>query len=85
MLSFRFAGLPISCLDGPGVPQLPIRGEQTSRVVAGSGGRLHLGMVTGIKSERGHQNPWPDCLGIRVKVSDIDSGRMTLRVDRGKV
>jgi hypothetical protein len=31
---------------------LPIRGEQTSRVMTGSGGRLHFGMVTGIKSER---------------------------------
>src|SRR5271168_307538 len=36
--------------------------------VTGSGGRLHFGMVAGIKSERwptSNRNPWPDCLGIR--------------------
>ena len=34
----------------------------------GSGGRLHFGMVAGIKSERwptSNRNPWPDCVGIR--------------------
>ena len=44
------------------------RGEQTLRAVTGSGGRLHFGMVAGIKSERwptSNRNPWPDCLGIR--------------------
>ncbi len=44
------------------------RGEQTLRAVTGSGGRLHLGMVAGIKSEwwpTSNRNPWPDCLGIR--------------------
>ena len=56
MLSSRFAGIPISSstIDGPGVPQLLNRGEQTTRAVTGSGGRLHFGMVAGIKSER-----WP--------------------------
>jgi hypothetical protein len=44
------------------------RGEQTLRVVTGSGGRLHFGMVAGIKSERrptSNRNPRPDCVGIR--------------------
>src|SRR5271165_6011876 len=56
MLSSRFAGIPISSstIDEPGVPQLLNRGEQTIRAVTGSGGRLHFGMVAGIKSER-----WP--------------------------
>ena len=56
MLSSRFAGIPISSstIDGPGLPQLANRGEQTTRAVTGSGGRLHFGMVAGIKSER-----WP--------------------------
>jgi hypothetical protein len=54
MLNSRFAGIPISSstIDGPGVPQLLNRGEQTLRAVTGSGGRLHFGMVAGIKSER---------------------------------
>jgi hypothetical protein len=70
MLNSRFAGIPISSstIDGPGVPQLMNRGEQTLRAVTGSGGRLHFGMVAGIKSERwpkSNRNPWPDCLGIR--------------------
>jgi hypothetical protein len=70
MLSSRFAGIPISSstIDGPGVPQLLNRGEQTLRAVTGSGGRLHFGMVAGIKSERwptSNRNPWPDCVGIR--------------------
>src|SRR5208282_5025751 len=70
MLSSRFAGIPISSstIDGPGVPQLLNRGEQTMRAVTGSGGRLHFGMVAGIKSERwptSNRNPWPDCVGIR--------------------
>src|SRR5271157_3150004 len=53
MLSSRFAGIPISSstIDGPGVPQLLNRGEQTTRAVTGSGGRLHFGIVAGIKSE----------------------------------
>src|ERR1700679_3590487 len=40
--------------------------------VTGSGGRLHFGMVAGIKSERwptSNRNPWPDCLGIRTVLS----------------
>jgi hypothetical protein len=70
MLSSRFAGIPISSstIDGPGVPQLLNRGEQTLRVVTGSGGRLHFGMVAGIKSKRrptSNRNPRPDCVGIR--------------------
>ena len=38
MLSSRFAGIPISSstIDGPGVPQLLNRGEQTTRAVTGS-------------------------------------------------
>ena len=72
MLSSRFAGIPISSsiIDGSGVPQLPNRGEQTTRAVTGSGGRLHLGMVAGIKSERwptSNRNPRPDCVGIRTQ------------------
>src|SRR5271166_1205977 len=38
--------------------------------VTGSGGRLHFGMVAGIKSERwptSNRNPRPDCLGIRIE------------------
>jgi hypothetical protein len=56
MLSSRFAGIPISSstIDEAGMPQLANRGEQTVRTVTGSGGRLHFGMVAGIKSER-----WP--------------------------
>jgi hypothetical protein len=70
MLSSRFAGIPISSstIDGPGMPQLLNRGEQTTRAVTGSAGRLHFGMVAGIKSERwptSNRNPWPDCVGIR--------------------
>ena len=56
--------------DGPGVPQLLNHGEQTLRVVTGSGGRLHFGMVAGIKSERrptSNRKAWPDCLGIRTR------------------
>jgi hypothetical protein len=72
MLSSRFAGIPISSstIDGPGVPQLLNRGEQTLRAVTGSGGRLHFGMVADIKSERrptSNRNPRPDCVGIRIR------------------
>ena len=55
------------------------RGEQTLRTVTGSGGRLHFGMVAGIKSERwptSNRNPWPDCLGIR---TDRASGQRPLQ------
>ena len=48
------------------------RGEQTLRAVTGSGGRLHFGMVAGIKSERwptSNRNPRPDCLGIRTEIA----------------
>ena len=41
------------------------------RAVTGSGGRLHFGMVAGIKSERwptSNRNPWPDCVGIRTRM-----------------
>ena len=70
MLSSRFAGIPISSstIDGPGVPQLANRGEQTTLAVPGSGGRLHFKMVAGIKSERrptSNRNAWPECIGIR--------------------
>src|SRR5271165_272667 len=40
-----------STIDGPGVPQLLNRGEQTLRAVTGSGGRLHFGMVAGIAAQ----------------------------------
>ena len=81
MLSSRFAGIPISSstIDGPGVPQLLNRGEQTLRAVTGSGGRLHFGMVAGIKSERwptSNRNPWPDCLGIRSQASLLTRNRL---------
>jgi hypothetical protein len=70
MLISRLAGIPISSstIDEAGVPQLSICGEQTLRAVTGSGGRLHFGMVAGIKSEwrpTSNRNPWPDCVGIR--------------------
>src|SRR5271163_4550259 len=44
--------------------------------VTGSGGRLHFGMVAGIKSERwptSNRNPRPDCLGIRIGRLAVDS------------
>ena len=50
---------------------MSICGEQTLRAVTGSGGRLHFGMVAGIKSEwrpTSNRNPWPDCVGIRTTV-----------------
>src|SRR5260370_35552620 len=70
MLSSRFAGIPISSsiIDGSGGPQLLNRGEQTLRAVTGSGGRLHFGMVAGLKSERwptSNRSPRPYCVGIR--------------------
>src|SRR5260370_29229802 len=76
MLSSRFAGIPISSsiIDGSGVPQLLNRGEQTLRAVTGSGGRLHFGMVAGLKSERwptSNRNPRPDCVGIRTQLTDL--------------
>jgi hypothetical protein len=43
------------------------RGADAERLT-GSGGRLHFGMVAGIKSERwpaSNRNRWPDCVGIR--------------------
>jgi hypothetical protein len=57
MLSSRFAGIPVlsSFIDEGGLPQLAIRGEQTTRAVTPSGGRLHFGTVAGIKSEW-----WPE-------------------------
>src|SRR5271165_7356582 len=78
MLSSRFASIPISSstIDEAGVPQLLNRGEQTTRAVTGSGGRLHFGMVAGIKSERwptSNRNPWPDCLGIRRQAAALRS------------
>src|SRR5208337_3010189 len=71
MLSSRLAGIPISSsiIDEQGLPQLTTRGEQTARTVTGSGGRLQIGMVAGIKSERwpaSNRNPRPDCVGIRI-------------------
>src|SRR5271157_5991970 len=71
MLSSRFAGIPISSstIDEAGVPQLLNRGELTMSAVTGPGGRLHFGMVAGIKSVRwptSNRNPRPDCVGIRM-------------------
>src|SRR5580658_8487058 len=46
--------------------------------VTGSGGRLHFGMVAGIKSERwptSNRNPRPDCLGIRIKTEGSQEAR----------
>src|SRR5271165_6162214 len=79
MLNSRFAGIPISSstIDGPGVPQLLNRGEQTLRAVTGSAGRLHFGMVAGIKSERwptSNRNPRPDCVGIRRPTKREENG-----------
>src|SRR5277367_2191416 len=52
--------------------------------VTGSGGRLHFGMVAGIKSERwptSNRNPRPDCLGIRIEVAvSLAAGRMRQRL-----
>jgi hypothetical protein len=45
--------------------------------VTGSGGRLHFGMVAGIKSERwpaSNRNPRPDCVGIRNNDLDVVTG-----------
>src|SRR5271168_5225609 len=45
--------------------------------VTGSGGRLHFGMVAGIKSERwptSNRNPRPDCLGIRTITAETTTG-----------
>src|SRR5271154_3806677 len=77
MLSSRFAGIPISSsiIDGSGLPQLLIRGEQTATAVTGSGGRLHFGMVAGIKSEwwpASNRNPRPACVGIRIHLGGFD-------------
>src|SRR5271168_4901784 len=47
------------------------RGADAERLT-GSGGRLHLGMVAGFKSERwpaSNRNRWPDCVGIRTSLS----------------
>jgi hypothetical protein len=47
------------------------------RAVTGSGGRLHFGMVAGIKSERwptSNRNPWPDCVGIRTIIQKQSFG-----------
>ena len=71
MVSSLFAGIPFSSsiIDESGVPKLLTCGEQTREdQKPGSGGRLHLGMVAGIKSERwpaSNRNPRPDCIGIR--------------------
>src|ERR1700688_4546892 len=55
MLDSRFAGIPISSstIDGPGVPQLLNRGEQTLRAVTGSGGRLHFEPSRGVVAPGG--------------------------------
>src|SRR5271163_4814851 len=73
MLSSRFAGIPISSstIDGPGVPQLLNRGEQTTRAVTGSGGRDHFGMVADIKSE--------SLAGLRRNSHGIDISHETVR------
>ncbi len=49
------------------------------RALTGSGGRLHFGMVAGIKSERwptSNRNPWPDCVGIRSPFGAAIAGRL---------
>src|SRR5271165_4358530 len=70
MLSSRFAGIPISSsiIDEAGVAAVAEPRGANGEAVTGSGGRLHFGMVAGIKSERwptSNRNPRPDCLGIR--------------------
>jgi hypothetical protein len=58
MFNSRFAGIPNSqsIFDRGGPPRLLTRGGLTPSAVTGSGGRLHFGMVAGIKSELGrHQ------------------------------
>src|SRR5271157_3874 len=79
MLSSRFAGIPISSstIDEAGVPQLLNRGELTLSAVTGPGGRLHFGMVAGIKSVRwptSNRNPGPDCVGIRRHQGSLSFG-----------
>src|SRR5271156_5849405 len=55
------------------------RGADAERLT-GSGGRLHFGMVAGIKSERwpaSNRNRWPDCVGIRTSVKGWRSWQRT--------
>src|SRR5580658_2059602 len=52
------------------------RGADAERLT-GSGGRLHFGMVAGIKSERwpaSNRNRWPDCVGIRTVRAELVNG-----------
>jgi hypothetical protein len=71
MLSSRFAGIPISSsiIDKAGVPQLlACRGANLESQKSGSGVRLHLGMVSGIRSEArpaSFRNRCPACVGFR--------------------
>src|SRR5271170_6993322 len=47
--------------------------DLTAKRRAGSGGRLHFGMVADIKSERwpaSNRNRWPDCVGSRKMEGD---------------
>src|SRR5208337_691521 len=91
MLSSRFAGIPISSstIDEAGVPQLLNRGELTMSAVTGPGGRLHFGMVAGIKSVRwptSNRNPRPDCVGIRTQTPPRPGalGRQRRDADHGR-
>jgi hypothetical protein len=68
MVSSLLAGIPSSSwLSRMGMPRLLTRGERRRRNRLQSG-RLHLGTLAGIKSERwptSIRNRWPACFGIR--------------------
>ena len=82
MLSSRFAGIPISSsiIDKAGVPQLlACGGANLESQKSGSGVRLHLGMVSGIRSEArpaSFRNRCPACVGFRNGVFDMGSSRL---------
>ena len=74
MVSSLLAGIPFSSLSVEGgMPWLLTRGERRRRNRL-QGGRLHLGTVAGIKSERwptSSRNRWPACVGIRKQATGI--------------
>ena len=84
MLSSRFAGIPISSSIIDEARSAAVAEPRGANVeaVTGSGGRLHFGMVAGIKSERwptSNRNAWPDCLGIRRLPRHLDIDRTSDR------
>src|SRR5277367_5753806 len=78
----RHPNLPVDHRRGRSAAVAEPRGAN-GEAVTGSGGRLHFGMVAGIKSERwptSNRNPRPDCLGIRsqapeAKTRGYDAGK----------